>query len=145
MAISGTVEGEIEQVFDRIADIDRYDTWIAPSLLYRGSTTAAPDAPVAQDSAFFDSTTIGRLTGRVTEFSRPTRIAFEQSLRRRGRTVFRSTPAYTLTEVAGRTVVAHTGRAHVFGSWKLLLPVVYLIAHWERRRVLAALKESFTR
>jgi uncharacterized protein YndB with AHSA1/START domain len=141
--IDRTIERPIEDVFDRLADVDGYRDWMPDSGLFIDSVQAT-DEPVGVGAEYRDRSRIGTLPGRVVEFDRPVRLSFHQVLRRRHKTVFDSNPGYVL-EPAGdgaRTVVHHMARGELHGLFKLLTPVVALVARRERRRVVDALQRS---
>jgi uncharacterized protein YndB with AHSA1/START domain len=138
-----TVEAPIADVFERLARIGDYDTWLPTSVLYRRTGLVDPDGDVEVGTEFFDDTTVGTLHGTVTALEAPTRLEFDQILRWSGRRVFESTPRYRLEAADRGTRVTHSGEARVFGPLTLLIPAVFLMAQRERRRTVAALQRSF--
>lgn len=141
--IDRTIDAPIEDVFDRLVDLDAYDHWMSKDGLFRG-TTKTSDGPISKGTEFRDSTRVGHLSGQVTEHEPPTRLAFRQTLSRRGSPIFESRPAYVLEPIddGARTVVHHGARGDFHGAYQLLEPVFIPIARRERRLVLDSLQAS---
>lgn len=133
----------VDDVFARLADIDHYRDWLPKSLIFKGGGLVVPDEDVGLGTEFVDVTPIGRLQGSVTSFEPPTGIAFQQTLRRLGKALFISRPAYQLTSTDDGTHLRHRGEAEVFGPLTFTEPVVRRLAVQERTRVVDALQRSF--
>jgi uncharacterized protein YndB with AHSA1/START domain len=142
LQIDRTIDRPIEEVFDRLADIDGYRTWMPQSGLFRDSESVAGHA-TGVGTEFRDITRMGVLPGRVTVFERPNRIAFHQVLRRHDEVVFDSRPSYELEATAEGTMVRHHAEGELHGALRLLEPIVRLMARRERTRTLDALQASF--
>lgn len=137
------IERPIEDVFARLADIDRYREWLPKSLIFKGGGLVTPTADVGLGTEFIDITPLGRLRGTVTQFQPPARIGFEQTLRRWGKPVFVSRPSYELTAWDPGTHVRHRGEVELSGSLAFTEPLVRRLALGERSRVVQELKRSF--
>lgn len=137
-----TIESPIEEVFARLADIDRYEEWLPHSGIYRGGRLAETDTAPEEGAEFFDHTPLGRLRGEITELDPPRRLAFRQRLRWKGKLVFESRPRYTLVPKNGGTRVVHEAEGELHGAFRLARPLVWLIATKERQRILDELKRS---
>ena len=143
--IEQRIESPPRDVFERLKDIDRYRTWLPRSMIYLDSRSADDTGAIGTGTRFEDETTLGTLTGRVTDFDPPRRIAFAQALERDGSVIFESRPAYRLRPERGGTVVHHSGEAELTGPLELVESLVWLFAQYERRRVVRALKRSLER
>jgi uncharacterized protein YndB with AHSA1/START domain len=132
----------IEEVFARLADIDRYREWLPKSLIFKGGGLVAPDEAVARGTEFVDVTPLGKLRGEVTSFEPPTGIGFEQTLRRWGKPVLISHPSYQLSATDRGTHVSHQGEAELFGALTFTEPLVRVLAIRERTRIVDELKRS---
>lgn len=133
----------VDDVFARLTDIDHYQDWLPKSLVFRGGGVATPIGEVTHGTEFIDVTPLGRLSGIVTVFEPPTHIAFEQTLRRLGKTVFVSRPSHELFATEGGTHLRHHGEAEVFGILAPAEPLIRFLAVRERTRVVDALARSF--
>jgi uncharacterized protein YndB with AHSA1/START domain len=142
LQIDRTIDRPIEEVFDRLADIDGYRAWMPQNGLFRDSESVAGDTS-GVGTEFRDITRMGVLPGRVTDFERPHRIAFHQVLRRGGKVVFDSRPSYELEAAGEGTIVHHHAEGELHGLLRLFEPFARLMARRERTRTVEALKASF--
>src|SRR3954447_96631 len=90
-----TIDRPISDVFARLADLDRYRTWMRRTGLFRrsGQTSAGPLGPGA---TYFDATRMGTFRGDVTRYEPPTRIEFRETLRWFGADLMEARPEYIL-------------------------------------------------
>ena len=68
------IQRPAEDVFALIADLPNYDQWLPPSNLY-GAVTQYSELPAHAGTQYVDQGRMSRMTGVVTEFEPPTRIA----------------------------------------------------------------------
>ena len=139
-----TIDRPIDEVFARITDVGGYRTWMPRTGLF-GSSRQTSGGPTGRGTTFIDSTRMGRLAGEVTEFERPTRVAFCESMRVIGRELLQVRPSYSLTANGSRTVVHHVAEDELFGVMRLMKPMVAWMSKGERTRVLTSLKRSLER
>ena len=143
--IEETIDRPIEDVFERLIDIDRYDEWMPESWFYITSRKES-DGPVTVGTEYTDVTRLGNVRGEVAELERPRRVVFHYVARKLGRVMMHGWPGYTLEpDGDGGTLVHHVAEGRLRGAFKLLRPVIQRIANGERRRTVAALKASLER
>lgn len=139
--IETTIKRPIEEVFDRLVDINGYSEWLPKSRVFLG-TRQTSEGPVDVSTTFEDKTTIGTFRGEVTAFQRPTKVNFRMRLRRFGMNVLESRPGYTLQSVDGGTNVHLLAAGELYGIFKLVQPYVAVRAREERKRTLDVLKKT---
>lgn len=137
------VDEPIDDVFDRLVDIDGYRAWMSREGLFRDSGQV-DEGRVETGTRFYDQSSFGRLRGEVTELDRPNRVAFRQVLRRHDRPVLESRPTYELERVGNGTAIRHIAEAELHGAYKIFEPVIYFVARSERNRVLDSLEGSLS-
>lgn len=135
------IDRPIEEVFDRLVDIDAYPDWLPRGGLFLGCAQTT-DGPVAVGTGYVDRTRLGAVAGEVVELERPSRVVFRYTARLLGRTVMVGWPGYTLHPVDDHTRVHHVAEGHLHGPFRLLQPLVQKVAEHERRRTVDALKAS---
>ena len=140
--IEETIHRPIEDVFDRLIDIDRYPEWIPEGGLLITCSKDSP-GPVGVGTAYTDRTRLGAVKGEVAELERPERVVFHYTARFFGVILMDGWPGYTLRR-AGRTAtrVRHVAVGRLHGAFRVLRPVMQRIARWERQRTVDALKAS---
>lgn len=142
--IRTTIPAPMEQVFDRLADIDRYGEWRAGGGGIFVASSQDPTGPVRQGMRYTDRTRLGAVRGEVAELHRPRRIIFHYWSRLLGMTLLEGWPGYTLEpDGAGGTLVHHHAEARTYGPVRLLEPLLQRIAEHERSRTVRALERSF--
>lgn len=140
--IEETIDRPIEEVFERLIDIERYPEWM-PKRGLLVSCTQDDEGPVGVGTPYTDRTRLGTVRGEVVAFDRPKRVVFAYTARLGGRTLMRGWPGYTLErDGGGRTRVHHVAEGHLYGPFKLMRPLIQVIARGERRRTVDALKRS---
>ena len=72
-----TIDSPIGDVFERLADLDGYRTWMRHTGLFRRSGQTS-DGPLGQGTAYFDATRMGTFRGEVTDYEAPARIGFSR-------------------------------------------------------------------
>jgi uncharacterized protein YndB with AHSA1/START domain len=131
----------VGEVFDRLADVSSYGSWMHRTGLFRGCTLTS-EAPIRRGTTYRDATRMGTFDGEVTEFERPTRIAFRETLRWFGRPMTQARPSYLLEEDGTSTIVRHVAVGELYGWMRLMKPAAALMANRERTRTLNSLKRS---
>ncbi|MFW5951028.1 MAG: SRPBCC family protein [Gemmatimonadota bacterium] len=140
--IEDTIARPIDQVFDRLVDIEGYNQWLPRRGLFV-SCRQDTDGPVAVGTVYHDTTRFGTVRGEVRELDPPLRVTFRYTVRLLGRTVMEGWPAYTLAPAGSHaTRLRHVAEARLFGPARLLRPLIRRLARNERRRTVAALKTS---
>ncbi len=148
-ARNGTIRVELEtdikrpaeEVFDRLVDISDYDKWMPRSGVFMRSRQTS-EGPVTKGTTFHDRGRMGTWRGQVSDFERPTKVEFRETLRWLGMRVMEGRPRYQLEAVDGGTRVHHVSEGQLYGIFRLARPMVTFIARGERRRTVNALKKS---
>ena len=136
-----TIDRTIEEVFARLADLPAYSSWMHRTGLFRRCNQTS-DGPVEKGTEYFDATRMGTYRGEVTDFERPSRIGFRESLRWFG-AVMEARPEYFLeVDDHERTIVHHVAEGELFGWTRLMKPAAALMARSERARTLKSLRRS---
>jgi uncharacterized protein YndB with AHSA1/START domain len=136
-----TIARPIGDVFARLADLDRYGTWMHRTGLFRrcGQTS---DGPLGAGTAYFDATRMGTFRGEVTDYQPPSRIGFRETLRWFGSDLMEARLGYLLEADRDRTIVHHVAEGDLFGLMRLMKPVAALLARSERARTIESLRRS---
>ena len=132
----------IDEVFDRLADLSAYQGWMHRSGLFRHCDVTSGDQTAA-GTTYADATRMGTFHGEVTDFERPTRIAFRETLRWFGRPMSQARPEFDLEANGTSTVVRHVAEGELYGPMRLMKPGAALMARMERGRTLRSLQRSF--
>jgi uncharacterized protein YndB with AHSA1/START domain len=135
-----TIDRNIEEVFERLADLPAYSSWMHRTGLFRRSGQIS-GGPMKKGTAYFDATRMGTYRGQVTEFERPSRIGFRETLQWFG-SLMEARPEYFLEADQERTIVRHVAEGQLFGWTRLMKPVAALMAKSERARTLESLRRS---
>jgi uncharacterized protein YndB with AHSA1/START domain len=136
-----TIDRTIEEVFARLADLPAYSSWMHRTGLFRRCGQVS-DGPIETGTTYFDATRMGTYRGEVTDFERPSRIGFRETLRWFGSTVTEARPEYFLEADQERTIVHHVAEGELFGWMRLMKPAAALLAKSERARTLKSLRRS---
>jgi uncharacterized protein YndB with AHSA1/START domain len=137
-----TVHRPVDVVFDRLADLRAYDSWMHRTGLFRRCRVTSGDGPVRLGTGYDDSTRMGTFRGEVTEFEPPSRLAFLETLHMFGSPAMQARVAYTFEAGEEGTVVHHTATGELFGPMRLMKPMAALMAKSERTRTLRSLESS---
>jgi uncharacterized protein YndB with AHSA1/START domain len=132
------IQRPVDAVFALIADLPNYDQWLPPSTLY-GTVTQYSELPVHAGTHYVDQGRMSRMTGVVTEFEPPTRIAFRQT----SVMLFGALTVdvyYTLAAEGDATRVGRQVVVRSHGAYSLLEPVLLGQIRKESERILAAMK-----
>jgi uncharacterized protein YndB with AHSA1/START domain len=135
------IERPVAVVFERLADLPGYRRWMHRTGLFRRSGLTS-EAPIGVGTAYFDATRMGTFEGEVTEFVRPSRLAFRETLRWFGSEMSQARPEYFLDADGDATVVHHVAVGELFGWMRFMKPAAALMARVERTRTLKSLKRS---
>ncbi|WP_404386507.1 hypothetical protein LL946_08015 [Knoellia locipacati] len=141
------IHAPIEDVFDRLADIDGHNDWMPTkgTILHHSEKTSP--GPIGVGTTFLDQTIVGWTPGDVTEFERPTTLVYHWwDKTRRGKVTAEGWPGYRL-EAKGdhTTLVHHHARLETHGLYRLATPVLHWLAVRERTATIDALELSFGR
>jgi uncharacterized protein YndB with AHSA1/START domain len=140
-----TIDRTAEEVFARLADLPGYSSWMHRTGLFRRCGQIS-DGPMAKGTTYFDATRMGTFRGEVTDFERPARIGFRETLRWFGTAVMEARADYFLdADGEKRTIVRHVAEGELFGWMRLMKPAAALMARSERARTLKSLKRSLER
>jgi uncharacterized protein YndB with AHSA1/START domain len=137
------IAGPPEAVFDLIADMPNYARWLPDSSAFGGTVDVAP-YPVRLGTTYLDAGPIEK-PGRVTEFDRPRRIAFQHTvqIRRPIKTDVEARIRYSLEPSQGGTAVLRELDLTIdlCGPLVLLRPALLWGFRKENLRTLACLKK----
>ena len=136
-----TIDRPIEDVFARLTDLSRYAAWMPRSGLF-GKCVQTSNGPVREGTTYVDFSRMGRFPGAVTEFERPSRVAFSETMRMFGRDMMQVRPRYSLESNGTDTIVHHVSESEMFGVMRVMKPVAAWMTKGERNRVLKSLKRS---
>lgn len=128
-------------VFERLADLPGYGRWMHRTGLFRRCELVSGE-PVREGTAYLDATRMGTFKGEVTEFARPSRIAFSETLHMFGAPMTQARPEYFLEADGEGTVVHHIAVGDLFGPFRLMKPLAALMAKSERTKTLNSLRRS---
>ena len=78
-----TIQRPPSAVFERLADLPAYRSWMHRTGLFRRCGLTSDDVPVLEGTAYFDATRMGRFQGEVTEFEPPDRFLSGRQTHRR--------------------------------------------------------------
>lgn len=140
--IDETIKRPIEEVFEQLVDIPRYPEWMPNNGLFI-TCTKDSEGPAGVGTKYSDKTRLGTVWGEVSVFDRPNEVVFHYTARLFGMTVMEGWPGYVLErEGEAATRIHHRAEGHLYGPFKLLQPLVQMMARGERQRTVDALKES---
>jgi uncharacterized protein YndB with AHSA1/START domain len=131
----------VGDVFDRLADLPDYERWMHRTGLFRKCHLTS-EPPVQLGTTYADATRMGTFEGEVTEFVRPTRIAFRETLRWFGSPMSEARPEYVLEGDETETVVHHVAVGTLYGGMRFMKPAAAWLANRERSHTLDSLRHS---
>jgi uncharacterized protein YndB with AHSA1/START domain len=140
LACEADIRCPADTIFDLIVDFRGQHRWLGKSSAFRGTHDVSSD-PVALGTTYREPGPFGVRHGTVTEYERPTRLAFHQPMTGRFRTgTIDVLLRYTLTPGSESTHVRRAVTLEVPRPFMLVqLVLVRAFAH-ESRRTLGALK-----
>lgn len=136
-----TIDRPIDEVFAQLTDLSRYAAWMPRTGLF-GTCRQTSEGPVTKGTTYVDSSRMGPFPGKVTEFVRPSRVAFTETMRMFGRDMMQARPGYILESSGAQTVVHHAAEGELFGVMRIMKPLAAWMANSERERVLRSLKRA---
>jgi uncharacterized protein YndB with AHSA1/START domain len=136
-----TIDRPISDVFARLADLDRYGTWMRRTGLFRRSGQTS-DGPLGLGTTYFDATWMGTFRGEVADYEPPARIGFRETLRWFGSDLMEARPVYILEADRDKTIVHHVAEGELFGIMRFMKPVAAWLARSERARTVQSLRRS---
>lgn len=139
--IETTIDCPIDEVFDRLININDYSQWLPQDGIFR-STNQLSEGQIGLGTTYIDQTTVGTFQGEIIAFERPTTVVFCHRLHWLGMAVMETRPGYELQAIDGSTKLHHTAEGRLFGLFKLMHPRAASIARKERNRTVNALKQS---
>ena len=139
-----TIAAPADTIFALIADFANYHVWLSPSKSFGTISDITPD-PVCLGTTYTDAGPSGVRYGKVTEFSAPGAIAFEQPMEIKTPLPGKISIAvrYALKPsagVPGATDVMRDLTFEISGLLKIAQPVVESAFTSENERLLRALK-----
>ena len=142
MRFTSQIAGPPEVVFDLVADLPNYGRWLPDSSAFGGTVNVTP-YPVCLGTTYLDAGPIEK-PGKVTEFDRPRRIAFQHTVMIRSpiTTDVEARIRYTFEPSQGGTAVLRELDLvdDLRGPVKMLRPLLLLGFRKENVRTLACLK-----
>jgi uncharacterized protein YndB with AHSA1/START domain len=139
--IKTNIKRPIEEVFDRLTDLSGYNVWMSRTGLFR-SCKKTSEGPIESGTTFTDKIRQGRSIGEISEISRPKMIKFRQTVYFKGMPLMESRPGYILESDNGMTRLHHVAEGELYGIFKILEPIIRIIARRERNITVTALKRS---
>ena len=136
-----TIDRPIVDVFERLADIDDYRSWMHRTGLFRRSSQTS-NGRRGLGTTYLDATRMGTFRGQITDYQPPLRIEFRETLRLLGSDLMEARPKYLLEADQDKTVVHHIAEGELFGLMRLMKPVAGLLARSERSRTVKSLRRS---
>jgi len=137
------IQRSCETVYQTLADIAGYNSWLFGSQIYR-ETTSSSDYPVHVGSTYEDHGRSSVMQGQVTELVPGKVVAFHQTThaihdgKRRGLDI---AVRYRLTPLGQGTRVERSVRLDAHGSLFLLFPFLLPPIYRENQRIMQALKK----
>ncbi len=149
LVISTTIDQSRTVVFDHLIDLRRYDQWLPPSSVFRGTTSIA-DGPIRPGTTYVESSVWGTRQGTIEAMGRPCVVSYRQpmTLRPRWLGVVDVHIHDTLEVVGQSTVLTRNIRLGFNGPVRFVRRAVARAFRREIMRTHAALKayaESFPR
>ena len=142
-----TVDAQIGEVFERLAQIDGYRDWMPKRGSLLRHTKQTSPGPVGVGTTYVDQMSVGTSPGEVIEFDNPTTLVFHWwDASSGGKVKVEGWPGYRLEASGPRTtIVHHHARMAAYGIHRLMTPLYRRMALRERTVVIEALQRSFAR
>jgi uncharacterized protein YndB with AHSA1/START domain len=143
--VTRVVRAPVHEVFDRLADIEGYNTWMPSKGSMRRHTQQTSSGEPGLGTTYVDKTLAGTIPGEIVEFDRPTRLGYHWwSSTKGGRVHMEGWPGYSLeAQDDGTTLVRHEARMNTHGLYRLATPGMRWMATRERTATIDALQKSF--
>ena len=71
--VARTIARPRAEVFERLAAVGAYGSWLPRSIIFRGGWFATPDSNPGNGVAYDEKTPLGTFSGRIVEFEPPAR------------------------------------------------------------------------
>ncbi|HEX3977538.1 MAG TPA: SRPBCC family protein [Solirubrobacteraceae bacterium] len=134
------IHGSAETIFDLIVDFGGQERWLGKSSAFRGTHEISSD-PVVLGTTYREPGPLGVRNGTVTEYERPTRVAFHQPMAGRFHTgTIDVAMRYALSPGAESTHLRRVVTIEIPRSLRLFQPLLVRAFAHESRRTLLALK-----
>jgi uncharacterized protein YndB with AHSA1/START domain len=130
-----------EEVFERLTDISGYSKWMPKSGVFKKSQQTSK-GPIGKGTTYVDVGRMGKWQGEITDFEKPKRVDYLETVRWFGLRVMQSRALYQLEPAEGTSKLHHVAEGQLYGIFKLMQPMAAVIARGERRRTVEALKRS---
>lgn len=144
LRFTSRIAGPPEIVFDLVADLPNYGRWLPDSSAFGGTVNVTP-YPVRLGTTYLETGPVQK-PGKVTEFDRPRRIAFQHTVQIRSpiHTDVDAQIRYSFEPNQGGTAVLRELDLtyELRGLHKLLTPALLWGFRKENLRTLACLKRS---
>jgi uncharacterized protein YndB with AHSA1/START domain len=137
-----SVDRPVDDVFERLADLSAYGSWMHRTGMFRRCAPTSDAEPLGLGTPYADATRIGTFRGEVTEFDRPSRLAFRETVRWLGSDAMQARVEYSLAADGDRTTVHHVAVGELYGWVRVMKPMTAVMARAERTRTLRSLRRS---
>ena len=124
------IQAPPHEVYLALRTLDAYPGWLRHSIVYRGTRVGGP-------GGYVDTTTVGRMSGRVLEDEPDRMLHFHQAVRS-GRVD--ADIRYAVDGSGASTRVDRVGELTTHGVFRAMQPVLVRMAAAESRRTMRALK-----
>ena len=135
------IEAPVQVVFSRLAHVAGYRDWLSGSFVHRACHATSGGA-ARLGTTYRDDTWFGSFHGEIIEFDAPRQIVFQQALHWAGVRIIEARQANTLLAEGGATALMHRFEGRLATGLRVAEPLVGLVVRAERRRILAALRDS---
>ena len=139
--IDEVIARPLEQVFERATDLSQYADWMPRTGVFKNCSHVS-QGPVRLGTTYLDQSRMGSFGGEISEFERPSRVVFKETLRWFGAPVVAARIEYRFSPHPQGTAVHHVAESELHGIFRLMRPLVAVIGRGERRRTVTALKRS---
>jgi uncharacterized protein YndB with AHSA1/START domain len=139
--IDEVIARPIEQVFERATDLSQYADWMPHTGVFRKCSDIS-EGPVRLGTTYLDQGRMGSFRGEISEFERPSRVVYKETLRWFGTPVVVGRIEYEFSPDPRGTAVHHVAESELHGIFRLMRPMVAVIGRGERQRTVTALKRS---
>lgn len=139
--IDEVIARPIGQVFERATDLSQYADWMPHTGVFRNCSHVS-EGPVRLGTTYLDQGRMGSFRGEISEFERPSRVVYKETLRWFGTPVVVARIEYKFSPDPHGTAVHHVAESELHGIFRLMRPMVAVIGRGERQRTVTALKRS---
>ena len=139
--IDEVIARPIEQVFERATDLSQYADWMPHTGVFRKCSDVS-EGPVRLGTTYLDQGRMGSFRGEISEFERPSRVVYKETLRWFGTPVVVGRIEYEFSPDPHGTAVHHVAESELHGIFRLMRPMVAVIGRGERQRTVTALRRS---